>query len=232
MAGHAQAFNLDGRRLGPEAHALRRTGQDRSNGFLLQLPRPVTAPADQKLRPVHSAFVMVVAAMRTLHGMRTAHEGAQPLQTVDQAVFQQEIQRPVHGGRGGFRVGWAQSGQKIISPGRLLAGQDQPQHLTTRLGQALPVALAPLGREVEALCDLGRKDERISSGRRIRHKRQYGIPAPLCRETHAQTVSGCELPHQILDHRRIAFQHDLAAKLVAAFERQGPDQALHTRQGG
>src|SRR5690606_20989692 len=98
---------------------------------VFQLDGGVAAAADQELPLVW------------MFRMAAADEGVERSDAMDQAVLQQEIQRPVHRGRrSAAAILLAQYGQDVIGAQRLVALPDQLQHALAQCGEAHALARA------------------------------------------------------------------------------------------
>jgi hypothetical protein len=87
-AGLAQPFRLDRGAADGEAGARGGGGKGGGKGRVLDLPHPPAGAADQELRG------MVVPGI-----LQAADEGGQPLDLVDEALGEQEIERAIDGRR-------------------------------------------------------------------------------------------------------------------------------------
>lgn len=85
---------------------------------------------------------MIVMMVMPVQHLGAAHKGVQPLQPMNQTLFQQEIQGPIHGG-------WRRLGatflelieQRIGADGRFRI-KHQAQHFAAQGGQLHPAPLA------------------------------------------------------------------------------------------
>ncbi len=94
IALHTKAFNLHRGTRGGKAGLGGGSADRRGHAVIGNLSRGATAAADQKLVRVVMPMVMVRAMAFQCLG--TAHEGIQPFQPMDKALFQQEIERAIH----------------------------------------------------------------------------------------------------------------------------------------
>lgn len=75
---------------------------------------------------------VIVMVIMPIKGFRAAHEGVQPFQPVDQALFQQKIQRTIHGGRRGLGAALLQLIKQRIGANWRLSLQHQAQHIAAK----------------------------------------------------------------------------------------------------
>ena len=102
-----------------------------ADALLFQLDGHVALPADQELALVH------------VFGVATADEGVERGDAVNQAVFQEKVQRTVYGGRrGAAAILFAEYGKDVVSPQRLVTLPNQFQYAPAQGSQAQALASA------------------------------------------------------------------------------------------
>ena len=125
--------------LKPAAFAARaRTAETSWSCISMTLPHLL---ADQELRGVGVSVAVVLCAVGGAAG-DTADKGGKPLHTVDQAVLEQEIERPIDRGRGCTAPGLAQLVEQVIGAGRRCRIQDHAEDVPAQFRQPGTAMLA------------------------------------------------------------------------------------------
>lgn len=105
-------------------------GKGAVDGRIVQLHHLAAAIADQQL---HGVGVVEVA---------TEDEGVEGFHLVGEALLEQEVERPVDGGRLGVGLGLLQLGQQIVGADGVAMGGKQLEDLAPGRGEADPPLFA------------------------------------------------------------------------------------------
>lgn len=139
----AAAFGFDGRLLDGEAVGAGGGFEGVLEGGVFELLDDAAIVADQELGGVG---VVVQGA---------GDEGGEAFEAVDEAVFEQEVEGAVDGGRGGPAAGGFELVEQIVGAEGAVGGQDEGQDLTAELGEACAPAFAQGGGLIDLCCHVG-----------------------------------------------------------------------------
>ncbi len=118
------------------------------HGMIGNLARHAATPADQELMWMFMRVIVIMCV--PIKRLSAAHKGVQPFQPMDQALFQQKIQRAVNGGRCRAGPACLQLIKQRIGSNRGLSLQHQAQHVAAQRCElnATPLAkhLSPFER--------------------------------------------------------------------------------------
>jgi hypothetical protein len=128
-----QAMHFQRLRLRPESQGPRLLVQQGGHAFVFKLHGRVATVADQERHRMLQP------------GLVAAHEGIDRFQFVDEAVFEQEIERAVHGGRCRRPLVVAQVVEQVVGLDRLVGFGHEAQNLLAQRRQPEAALLADLG---------------------------------------------------------------------------------------
>lgn len=127
----ALALGFDGGFAEGEAEAPGGVFESMGKFVVLEFGDLAAGAADEELRGV--VVVLIGDA---------PDEGGQTFELVDEALFLEEFERAVDGGRGGAVAGAAKLVEQVVGAGRCVAVEDQAENLAAEVGQTDASAIA------------------------------------------------------------------------------------------